>query len=308
MRGRSSGASAYEGLVKQRPLTPSRASNASGNETETLRIKTSASARKRSDGASRSSTPAGRDENGDTSHSSALQTTYSTETRRPRSRTRSSSARERSKVVTKVAATDDAEHQAQSYYNAVSRRLSCSSERKDGAGSEGEHTSRKSSFVPVFAVSSSSELVNERAGTSAGSADTTVEKDNRLYGGRTSWGRSIKKEPATEESVSRLSKRASRLGLPGLEKDLLPSLNDTVERMTHGISRVDSKSDHSSMERASSRENRRQGWNAAQQEGRTSRPAMDHTGRDRFSPAFRGTSPGTPLFTLRFSSLTRCFQ
>ena len=46
---------------------------------------------------------------------------------------------------------------------------------------------------------------------------------------RRSWGRSKERN---EESAAHLSRRASRLGLPELEKGLLPSLNDTVERMT----------------------------------------------------------------------------
>lgn len=153
-------------------------------------------------------------------------------------------------------------------------------------GSEGEQIARRTSFVPVFAISSSAEFMAERdrAGSS-GSAVVTTEKDSKLHR-RPSWGRSSKKEHVTEESGSRLSRRASRLGLPELEKDLLPSLNDTVERMTHGISRADSRSDHSSSERAASRESHRHGRNMVQQES-------------RFSPALKGQSPGTRLLFFR---------
>lgn len=284
MRGKSyaSGTGAYEGNVKQRPLTPSRASNTSTNDAESSRYSTSRDERKRSGGTSRSFTPA-RDENADSGYSTSHPVATSVDQRRPRSRTRSSSTREKSKVVTQNAATDNAEHQARSYYSAVSRRLSCSSERKEYASPEGDHLAGRTSFVPVFAISSSAELMADRAGTPS-SAATAAEKDSKLHR-RPSWGRSGKKEHVTEESGSRLSKRASRLGLPELEKDLLPSLNDTVERMTHGISRVDSRSDHSSLERASSRENHRHGWNAMQQES-------------RFSPSFQGASPGTTVYLL----------
>ncbi|KAH8109055.1 hypothetical protein DFH11DRAFT_1731320 [Phellopilus nigrolimitatus] len=66
---------------------------------------------------------------------------------------------------------------------------------------------------------------------SRGRSDFTSHSKPKVSQRRRSWGRSKKEheEPTEEESNY---KRASKLGLPKLEKDLLPSLRDTVHRMT----------------------------------------------------------------------------
>lgn len=113
---------------------------------------------------------------------------------------------------------------------AAAAGLNGSAIRSDPVGHDKVTDAKKASYVPVFEETSSQELGRDKTHASPNPrADNKAGMSGSLRR-RSSWGKNRGKQ--AEVDASRLSRRASQLGLPELEKDLLPSLRDTVDKMT----------------------------------------------------------------------------